>query len=184
MYQGYRPSQPQLMRKKMFLNRQSPWAVHHRSIEAMNSSTMMMRSFASSAKSHSASKKRFKPRAGGGMVFKPSGRMHGMHRHSRNRNRTKGAGVAISRNEQGDLWRRLRGMNLQMRNTKVLKPKKKRVSGDETIFRFSSQIQQNKSLLSIVAKEVTTDLAPTTVVIRTKLPTPKKVQWRVASVQQ
>ena len=75
-------------------------------------------------------------------------------------------------------------MNLQMRNTKVLKPKKKRVIGDETIFRFSSQIQQNKSLLSIVAKEVTTDLAPTTAVIGTKLPTPKKVQWRVASVQQ
>jgi ribosomal protein L35 len=126
-----------------------------------------------SAKSHSASKKRFKPRGSGGMVYKPAGRKHGMHKHSRNRNRSKGAAVVINRGENGDLWRRLRSMNIRMRQKKVHKLTKRKFTGERLVFKFSSQITGNKSLMSIVATEVTSEMAPTVIM--------KKVQWRTVA---
>jgi ribosomal protein L35 len=128
-----------------------------------------------SARSHSASKKRFKPRGSGGMVYKPSGRKHGMHRHSRNRNRSKGAAVVINRAENGDLWRKLRSMSIKLKEKSVPKPHKKVYAGEEVVFKFSSQILNNKGLLSVVATEVTPSMAPT--VVQTK----KKTQWRAVS---
>jgi len=135
------------------------------------------------ARSHSASKKRFKPRGKGGMVYKPSGRKHGMHRHSRNRNRQKGAAVVISRNENGDMWRRLRAVHIDMRARRVNKPTKAVVTGTETVYQFSTQVTSNKSLLSIVSTEVTKDMAPTVIAASAKQTPAKKVQWRVAAKQ-
>jgi ribosomal protein L35 len=146
------------------------------------------KTFSSHAKSHSASKKRFKPKGNGGMVFKPSGRKHGMHRHSRNRNQQKGAAVVINRNENGDLWKRLRGMNLQMKGKKIQRPRKIPIKGTEIRYRFFSQeILQSKGLTSIVANEITTEMAPKFISsnsmakLRPQQPPPvaKKVQWRV-----
>lgn len=123
-----------------------------------------------SSRSHSASKKRFKPRGTGGLVYKPAGRKHYMSHHNRNRNRSKGAARVISRNENGDLWRRLRSMNIKMRATSVAKPKAAQNTGTEVVYKFSDYISTNKGLMSAVATKVTADMAPSM--------TKKKVQWR------
>ena len=60
-------------------------------------------------------KKRFHARANGMILYKPGGRSHNLQKHSRSRNRRKGAAITVgTTGVNGDLWTRLRGMGMNV----------------------------------------------------------------------
>ena len=163
-----------------------------------NPPPFLARGFAVNFKTHASSKKRFRPKPGGKVTFRPAGRQHGMHRHSRDRNRSKGQKVMIEKGENGALWHRLQGLNIDVRPRMKLRGRK--LEAPKIIkYKWNSSFLENSTSYDailannmeqvdqIVGKFIksgpASSLASTKqndFVPLTKLPTPKKVQWRVA----
>lgn len=128
-------------------------------IESSACVPLQTRGLAVGFKTHKASAKRFRIRGSGSVKFRPSGRQHGMHQHTRDRNRDKGKRYALDSSSPGKRYQRLRKLNLKVPKGEKPSPYHP-ISAKIASFSWNPIIQESQGIRAVLADELNQAMAP------------------------